>query len=78
MHYLKPVGLEKGMYITASQVVARAGVALRLSSTRVGIVLKELGFNQVRTNHGRFWVVVDRSAEEMNSILPEEGSPDDW
>ena len=73
MHYLKPVGLEKGMYITASQVVARAGVVLHLSSIRVGMMFKELGFSYVQTLQGRFWVVVERSVEEMNSILPEEG-----
>ena len=77
MHYLKPVGLEKGMYITASQVVARAGVALHLSSVRAGMMFKELGFSFVRTEQGRFWVVVERSVEEMNSILPEEGKLED-
>ena len=77
MHYIKPVGLEKGMYITASQVVARAGVVLRLSSIRVGMMFKELGFSYIRTEQGRFWVVVERSVEEMNSILPEEGKLED-
>ena len=77
MHYRKPVGLEKGMYITASQVVARAGVVLHLSSIRVGMMFKELGFSFVRTEQGRFWVVVERSVEEMNSILPEEGKLED-
>ena len=73
MHYRKPVGLEKALYLTATQVVGRAGVALHLSAIRVGLVFKELGFSFTQTNEGRIWQVVERSAEEMNSILPQEG-----
>ena len=67
------MGLEKTLYLTATQVVGRAGVALHLSAIRVGLVFKELGFSFTQTNEGRIWQVVERSAEEMNSILPQEG-----
>ena len=33
--------------------------------------MKELGFEQVETHHGRFWLAVERSVDEMNSVLPE-------
>lgn len=73
MHYRKPVGLEKGVLITASQVVARAGVALHLLPSKVGIAFKELGFTFTRTSNGRFWLVVERTGDEMNHLLPEPG-----
>ena len=76
MHYRKPVGLEKGVLITASQVVSRAGVALHLSTLRVGRVFKELGFDSSRTRNGRIWVVVERTGDEMNNQLPEAGELD--
>ena len=73
MHYRKPTELEKGMYVTASQVVARAGVALHLSANRIGQVFSELAFDSSRTKHGRFWLVVERTGDEMNNLLPESG-----
>ena len=76
MHYRKPTGLEKGIYLTASQVVSRAGVALHLSATKVGMAFKELGFTCSRTMEGRFWIVVERTSDEMNDLLPEAGKLD--
>ena len=73
MHYRKPTGLEKGIYLTASQVVSRAGVALHLSALRVGHVFKELGFESSRTRNGRFWLVVERTGDEIHNVLPEAG-----
>lgn len=73
MHYRKPTSLEKGIYVTASQVVARAGVALRLSPHRVGSTFKQLEFTCSRTKDGRFWLVVERTGDEMSNLLPEPG-----
>jgi len=49
---------------------------MRLSPVQVGRAMKELGFEQVKIHSGSFWIVVDRSAEEMNSVLPEPMSGD--
>ena len=73
MHYRKPTELEKGTYVTASQVVARAGVALHLAALRVGHVFKDLGFESSRTRNGRFWLVVERTGDEIHNLLPESG-----
>ncbi len=70
-YYRSPQKNERGIYVTPSQIVARFGGSIRLNVVKVGLVLKELGFEQVRTRHGRFWLVVERKAEEINSILPE-------
>lgn len=69
-HYRRPSSLEKGRYLTASQICARFA-SMRLSPVQVGRAMKELGFEQVETHHGRFWLVVERSVDEMNSVLPE-------
>lgn len=69
-HYRRPSALEKGRYLTASQICARFA-SMRLSPVQVGRAMKELGFEQVKIHSGSFWIVVDRSADEMNSVLPE-------
>ena len=74
-HYRRPSALEKGRYLTASQICARFA-SMRLSPVQVGRAMKELGFEQVKIHSGSFWIVVDRSAEEMNSVLPEPMSGD--
>lgn len=70
-HYRKPCGLEKGHYITASQITARFGHSVRLKGAQVGRMLKELEFARVHTRNGNFWIVVERTSDEMNTILPE-------
>ena len=50
---------------------------MRLSPVQVGRAMKELGFEQKRLRSGYIWIVADRSAEEMNSVLPESLSSGD-
>ena len=69
-HYRRPSGLEKGRYMTATQICARFA-PMRLSPVQVNRALAEMGFEQCRTHYGRFWILVDRSVDEMNSVLPE-------
>ncbi len=75
-HYRRPSALEKGRYLTASQICARFA-SMRLSPVQVGRAMKELGFEQKRLRSGYIWIVADRSAEEMNSVLPESLSSGD-
>ena len=72
-YYRKPVGLERGMYITTSQIIARFGnTSLRLTATKVGRAMRELGFRQVKAANANYWVVVERTAEEVQHLLPDE------
>ena len=50
LHYRKPVGLEKTLYLAATQIVGCAGVALHLNSNRVSLELKNTGI-QIDTNN---------------------------
>lgn len=76
MYYRHPVDHEKGSYVTSSQIVARFGGNIRLNAVQVGRSLKELGYTNTRTKHGTIWLVVERTTDEMNSILPETGETD--
>lgn len=76
-YFRPPVELEKGQYITSAQIVARFGTGVRLNAVQVGRALKDLGFQQVHTMHGNFWVVVERTKNEMDTMLPEPSLPDE-
>lgn len=76
-YFRRPTELEKGVYVTSAQIVARFGAGVRLNAVQVGRALKELGFSQVHTMHGNFWVVVERTKNEIESTLPEPSVSDD-
>lgn len=78
-YYRKPVGLERGFYITTSQLINRLGsTSLRLSPQKVGRSMRELGFQQVKASNANYWVVVERTSEEVQHLLPDaaEGTDD--
>ncbi len=75
MYYRHPVDYEKGSYVTASQIVARFGGSIRLNAVQVGRVFKELGYTNTRTKHGSFWLVAERTTDEIKGILPEPDNP---
>ena len=77
-YYRKPVGLERGIYTTISQIISRFGnTSLRLTATKAGRAMRELGFQQVRAANANYWVVVERTAEEVQHLLPEEAERTD-
>jgi len=76
-YYRKPVGLERGVY-TSSQIIGRFGnTSLRLSLQKVGRAMRELGFRQVKASNANYWVVVERTTEEVQHLLPAEAEQAD-
>lgn len=72
-YYRKPVGLERGVYTTSSQIIGRFGnTSLRLSLQKMGRAMRELGFRQVKASNANYWVVVERTTEEVQHLLPAE------
>lgn len=72
-YYRKPVGLERGVYTTSSQIIGRFGnTSLRLSFQKMGRAMRELGFRQVKASNANYWVVVERTTEEVQHLLPAE------
>ena len=59
-------------YMTASKIAARFAPYLKVSPTKIGIALTELGYEQVRTYKGRFWKVAEPPANEIDSRLPDD------
>ena len=77
-YYRKPVGLERGVYTTSSQIIGRFGnTSLRLSLQKVGRAMRELGFRQVKASNANYWVVVERTTEEAQHLLPAEAEQAD-
>lgn len=77
-YYRKPAKLERGIYITTSQIISRFGnTSLRLTATKVGRAMRELGFRQVKSANANYWVVVERTAEEVQHLLPDEAERTD-
>ena len=70
-HYRKPLPTERGRYLTASDIVSRFSPHIRLNTAQVGRALRELGYRSIHTAHGNFWHLVERTANEIGSILPE-------
>ena len=67
------MGLERGVYTTSSQIIGRFGnTSLRLSLQKVGRAMRELGFRQVKASNANYWVVVERTTEEVQHLLPAE------
>ena len=77
-YYRKPMGLERGVYTTSSQIIGRFGnTSLRLSFQKVGRAMRELGFRQVKASNANYWVVVERTTEEVQHLLPAEAEQAD-
>ena len=77
-YYRKPMGLERGVYTTSSQIIGRFGnTLLRLSLQKVGRAMRELGFRQVKASNANYWVVVERTTEEVQHLLPAEAEQAD-
>ena len=43
---------------------------IKVSPSKIGIALANLGFEQVRTYKGRFWKVADWPEKEIDNRLP--------
>ena len=69
--YRKPMDEEKVVYLTASDIVARFGGQVRLSAIQVGKALQDMGIEQHRTRHGRFWKLYERPASDIGHVVPE-------
>ena len=69
--YRKPLADEKVVYLTASDIVARFGGQVRLSAVQVGKALQDMGIEQQRTHHGRFWKLFERPAADIGHVVPD-------
>lgn len=69
-HYRHPAPDESYSYLSSSQIVARFSPYVKLSAIKVGKVMSELRFGQVRTADGRFWKVVEVPSADVGKTVP--------
>ena len=58
--------------MTVSKIAARFMPLIKVSPSKIGIALANLGFEQARNGKGRFWKVADRPEKEIDSRMPGE------
>lgn len=66
-HFRKPTTDERGIFATTAHILACINYGMRepLSSTRVGLVMKKLGYESVRHNGSRGYRVVELTGDEI-------------
>lgn len=73
-HFIAPRSPAELRYLTATQIASRFAPLVKLSPTRVSRAMASLGFEMVRTHHGKFWKVAERQPAEIGYRLPGEES----
>ena len=71
IYFRQPVGIEGGEFIPVARALQIIGgnMVHELSSVRLGRAFKELGFELKHTKTGNYYRVVQRSAQEIQSLL---------
>lgn len=67
LYFRKPAEGERPIFVSAARAmqIIGAGIAQKLSPTRIGIAFRELGFKCVRYNGSRGYMVIQRTVEEI-------------
>ena len=66
-HYRRPMEGETCIFVTNAQILARINVGLRqgLSTVKIGMVMSQAGFQQVRVAGKRGYRVVELTGDEI-------------
>ena len=66
-HYRRPLPGEEGIFVTSTDILARinAGLREKLSPVKIGVVMKRIGFEQIRVASKRGYRVVELTGEEI-------------
>ena len=69
LYFRVPKEGENGMFMTSARAIqiVGTGISQKLSPTRVGLSFNELGFQRVRYHGIRGYLVIQRTAEEMQA-----------
>lgn len=70
-HYRRPMSGEKCMFITNSQILCRinSGIRQKLSPVKIGMVLKQEGFESMRSGGKRGYRMVELTGDEIQANL---------
>ena len=69
LYFRVPMESENGMFMTSARAIQiiGTGISQKLNPTRVGLAFNELGFQRVRYHGIRGYLVIQRTAEEMQA-----------
>ena len=69
LYFRVPLESENGMFMTSARAIQiiGTGISQKLNPTRVGLAFNELGFQRVRYHGIRGYLVIQRTAEEMQA-----------
>ena len=69
LYFRIPMESENGMFMTSARAIQiiGTGISQKLNPTRVGLAFNELGFQRVRYHGIRGYLVIQRTAEEMQA-----------
>ncbi|MDD6895016.1 MAG: VapE family protein [Prevotellaceae bacterium] len=70
-YYMHPRTEAETKYLTATKIAARFAPYLKVSPTKIGLAMAELGFEQIRRKTGRFWKVAERPQCDIDSSIPD-------
>ena len=70
-YYMHPRTEAETRYLTATKIAARFAPYLKVSPTKIGLAMAELGFEQIRRKTGRFWKVAERPQCDIDSSIPD-------
>ena len=71
-YYFIPRTESETKYMTATKIATRFAPWIKVSPTKIGTALSELGYEQVRNTKGRFWKVAERPGNEIDSRMPDD------
>ena len=83
LYFRVPLESENGMFMTSARAIQiiGTGISQKLNPTKVGLAFNELGFQRVRYHGIRGYLVIQRTAEEMQayqkSIILNDDTEDD-
>ncbi len=70
-YYMHPRTETETKYLTATKIAAGFAPNLKVSPTKIGLAMAELGFEQIRKKTGRFWKVAERPQCDIDSSIPD-------
>lgn len=71
IYYRRPLEGETGVFVTTARILERINAYMRipLSTVKISIVMKKLGFDTIRRNNLRGYIVVEMSSEDIQRAM---------
>ena len=70
-YYRKPFSDERGVFVTTARILERINTCIRqpLIANKIGMVMKKLGFESVRYNSKRGYIVIELTGDDIQRSM---------